>query len=378
MKTTWSTDAVMTELERRNPVDVAALIGSASTPRSRRLLRELTATVPAQLPIRVTSRRRRPLVIVAAGVGVAAAIIALTMFDGSPVPGLHRQLPSAAAAVLHRAAQAELRSTGATLGPGQFFFSQTVSTASDLDGTHPGRPMGVIYPTVTFQEWTSAAGSRRIVATYSDKPAHFSSPTSEKNWVALGSPATELATPPNYVTTQPLAEQLLNVATLPTTPSALLKAIESGKTEAADRKTEGVGTSGTSTKTFINCVALLTQPVVGSTPAFRAEVYDALAQIPGVSLLGKGADRLGRSGDVIAAPFTTPRTAARWEVIIDPASGMVLATEQVAIGPSTAATGATRATGQVISSIEYVTTGIVTSTTALPPSDRSSTSGAPS
>ncbi len=61
---------------------------------------------------------RRPVAVATSAAGVAVAALALTVLVGSPVPGAHQRLPSAAAAVLHDAARSAFRSATVRLAPG--------------------------------------------------------------------------------------------------------------------------------------------------------------------------------------------------------------------------------------------------------------------
>ena len=84
---------------------------------------------------------------------------------------------------------------------------------------------------------------------------------------------------------------------------------------------------------FSEAVLLLQDPV---SPQVRSATFKVMASLPGVRLLGPMTDPLGRSGYGLAAgplnpgsPYYKPVSA----VLIDPASGSLLATEDIAPMP---------------------------------------------
>lgn len=70
-------------------------------------------------------------------------------------------------------------------------------------------------------------------------------------------------------------------------------------------------------------VGLLTdQPV---PPKVRAAAFRALADVPGVRMLGRTTDPRGRKGTALAFTYTTPRGAMQSRLVIDTGSSQVLA-----------------------------------------------------
>ena len=365
--TFWPDERIMGTLQARNPVDERRFDGSAFTEEGRALLESLLAS-----PVHEVRRTRhfvgsRPRVLATVALGAAALVTAVTLVVNNLGPGIALRAPSAAAAVLERAGQAAARAASAPmLGPGQWVYTETVGTQRVGNFGHPHYPINLVYPHVTTQEWVAADGTQREVVTYGGPPT-FATPTSQQNWVAIGSPSTVLATPASYVTTVSRGP-LLNVANLPTDPAGLLQAVENGTTRAVDLKTEGVNTHGTPFKTFLNCVALLTRPVIGATPTFMSSVLDAMAQIPGVQLLGRGTDALGRTGQIIDAPQAP--TGLRQDVLLSPTTGEVLASMQVVTVPTPETAARSYSPGQVIAQTTYIAFGIATSSASVPSAGR--------
>jgi hypothetical protein len=61
-------------------------------------------------------------------------------------------------------------------------------------------------------------------------------------------------------------------------------------------------------------------------PQLRATLYDVAAEIPGIELIGKTKDPIGRPGVAVAAS----RHDLRLELIFDPATSAILADQQTA------------------------------------------------
>lgn len=363
--TSWPDERIMATLQARNPVDDSRFDGSAFTDEGRSLLESLLV-MPVddvrpphhRFPVRL--RVLAPVV-----AGVAAVVVATALVVDGLAPGISPREPSAAAAVLEQAGRAAARAASSpTLGPGQWIYTESIGTRRVGNDSHPNDPIDLVYPHVTTQGWVAADGARRQMVTYGGPPT-FATSTSRQNWEAIGSPSTVLATPANYVTTDSLVP-LLNVAALPTDPAALLQAVENGTTAAADVKTEGSATHGTPFKTFVNCLALLTRPVIGATPTFRSSVLNAMAEIPGVQLLGQGTDALGRTGKTIGGAQAP--TGLRQEFILDPTTGEVLASMQVVTALTHQAVARGYSLGLVVAQTTYVASGIATSNASIPAS----------
>ena len=89
------------------------------------------------------------------------------------------------------------------------------------------------------------------------------------------------------------------------------------------------------------------------SPALGAAFYEALARFPGIEALGERTDSVGRTGQAVGA---TDAAGVRLEIIIDPASGELLADRSVA----TRDVDGLRA-GDLLSEFTYVERGVVAS-----------------
>ncbi|MFC9977895.1 CU044_5270 family protein [Spirillospora sp. NPDC127200] len=80
---------------------------------------------------------------------------------------------------------------------------------------------------------------------------------------------------------------------------------------------------------FHDTVALLTS--LPAPPKVRAAAFRMLAALPGVQNRGKVTDALGRKGQAVA--YRSMNDSVEQRVVVDPATGRLLATQQVVIAP---------------------------------------------
>jgi hypothetical protein len=317
-------------------------------------------------------------------VTAAAAVLLVFVFPGSPVGP-----PSAAAAVLNQAAMSAAAEPPVTIGPGQYLYSETRGTSQSdaLSQTAAGQ-IDVIF-TETSQIWAAADGLGRGVTTY-DGPGQFATSTSQQNWISAGSPAAVLSTPagPDGGTLETTygpgcsgsgscyqapgqpesGRKPLDVSSLPTDPADLLRVIEAGKTGDDNLDVSPTATgSELALDVFGSAADLLAQPEVGVTPAFRSALYQVMANVSGIQLLGNVTDHSGQSGTGIAGPTYM---GLRDQLVIDPTTGELLEQERVIVDPSAEPPGlqkyAGTMAGQVTSWTDYLSSGVVGSVTALP------------
>jgi hypothetical protein len=82
---------------------------------------------------------------------------------------------------------------------------------------------------------------------------------------------------------------VVDVSSLPTTPSALEHALESGTTGIP-----GIDQFGSSA--FGRAVGLLIAPTVGATPQFSSALLEAMSTLPGIQYLGQQSTHSGETG----------------------------------------------------------------------------------
>jgi hypothetical protein len=271
----------------------------------------------AGTPDPTTSRRRtvKRVGLPAAGALVLAAVVVLVL---ALLTGPVGPLTSKASAALNRlAAQAAAAPPVTSLAPGQYFYTETESPTYEIgSGSSPPTPANPDYDEYlngTVQTWVAADGSGRRVTTTDPTPRFFT-PADEHTWQESGRPPA--AVPPNELTevdqygpgtagevNGPLP--LYDVAGLPTDPAALSAVLGN---ENADRTSLGTLPAGIKTLDFVSqcitsscslferAVGLLQGPDIGGTSALRQALFEVLASVPGVQLLGLTTDHAGQSG----------------------------------------------------------------------------------
>jgi hypothetical protein len=398
-----------TLIREANPAPLAAQ-PDADSPFGRAIAAQVAAT-----PLHA---KRRPVVALAGLVAVAVVgVLVVALLPGSP-----GRPTSAAAAVLRQVATAAAGQDPLRLGPGRYLYSETSSlTVLGELGLTTGRPVYATYKTDS-RFWEAADGSARIV-NRNIGPVRFTTRKSKANWVTAGSPAWALRLPPYTINAADTTEKFvlpaefrvppLSVSKLPTVPSALLAALEHGvntynpaygfvaggfewnpNPDAPISCWATVSTSGTSrfdvTKgscttnaslgmawngapphsaaiVFQEALELLGTPATGTTPALRSALYQVIANLKGVMVLGQETDRRGRIGAGVASPTYD---GLRLEAILDKSTGALLQVEQVVAKPSQEVrfvkTYFGSAAGQVLGWTDYLSSGVVDSTTATP------------
>jgi hypothetical protein len=250
--------------------------------------------------------RRRPRWLVAAPPALAGVAAAAVLLLGGSAEG-----PSPAAAAVLRRAAAAARDVAPTrpLGPGQYLYTRSVDAyLTVVAGRHP---FAALVPH-TRESWLGADGNGWLTAR-AGAPIWLRA-GDRQAWIAAGrpnyfadsingplrhaNPAVSLSSDPDR-----LWRQLLAHAPGPDYPEMF--------TEVGDALRE----------TY-------------TTPAQRAALYEVAARLPGVRLVGRTTDGVGRPG--VAVAIDDPRSHQSDELIFDPATGALLGEEQRALAGSSA------------------------------------------
>jgi hypothetical protein len=296
---------------------------------------------------------KRPLPRLAVVGLAAAALAAVLVAIGVTSPGV----PSTAAAVLEHTAQvAGEQPAIAPPGPGQYYYSrsilQNLFAVSDV-------PSVVGLQTQVEELWVGPDGSGRTAQVNQGTPS-FLTPGDKAKWVAAGSPA--LGDPQIDQTFGAGRLPFVDFSTLPTDPAALAKLVREGR----------VGTSGlvpVGDYPPLSPSAELGH-ITGSlinegyaSPAMRSALYQVIAGIPGMKLLGAVTDGVGRTGTGVA--LTDGQSGQQTVLIFDPNTSAILEVKTLAVGPNRLIGSSV---GTVVSSAIFVSSGVVSSTTAVPSS----------
>ena len=367
--------------------------------RARGRLTEAMATSAEVVPLITSSdrapdhRRRRsvlPAAVAAAVLALAGIAVGVTVSGGgnarpSTGVGVHRE--SLAAAELDRAARLVADDSTPVPGPGEYQYTesdsatlvalnsagnlippdvtpstmvgQSASSAPNPNAPDAGATYRVWDETHT-QSWVGPNDNGRASFTFSTS---FFSPQDKSVWQAAGSP------PVGVVAGAPSTASLSasgfpDVTGLPTDPEALLRTLESG----------AYGPPNNAPVAF-SAVGELLQDPKDTSLALRSALYQAAALIPDTEALGTIADHVGQQGQGIGLT----QDGVRSELIVDPSSGQLLGTEDVALDPSDASEALIQSArvvpaGTVVSWWSVVDSGIVASVSSTPASSNQSTS----
>jgi len=322
--------------------------------------------------------------------GAAAALISVIV--AQVVPGTSGGPSSAAAAVLTQAATAAGNQPPVVLGPGRYLYSEVRTLQSVTWALGNNKPSWQFDTTQdeTLQTWEAADGSGRELVTYNGPP-QFTTPASREGWVLSGEPsiASTTNTPTGQMDTPLIAAKPVgadvpmvegtpgetppDVSSLPTDPNALRQVIQTGGSGIPPSVAANIADPSTPAGTFGTAAEILETPATGISPALRSALFQVMASVSGVQLLGQATDRVGRSGTEIASPISG--YGLRYEIIIDRSTGQVLQTQDVLVDPSLLSPldqkyfGDTA--GEAQEWTDYLGSGVVTSTTSVPSSSQS-------
>jgi hypothetical protein len=287
--------------------------------------------------------------------------------------------------VLEHAAQATPNDPALTLGTAQYFYSEVKTNAGGYYTFGYGGFGERAYVTQeqTVQIWEAADGSDRQVVTY-DGPQVFATAASMEAWDVAGRP---IITPPEnmpYSPSAPLGQEeefggagVLaapdDLSRLPADPATLEQLINTDETGLGEI-TSDPNLPADAAYTFSTAAKILAAPGFDSSPALRTALYQVMATVPGIALLGPATDQTGRSGIEIAGPLggdgygNSGDAGVRDEVIIDPANSAVLEVGQIIAEPWLESAefkryvGDTR--GELFNWTDYIASGVVDSPAA--------------
>lgn len=346
------------------------------------------AAVPARAPRRRFLFRRRQLFALAAALALTAVVAGVLVFSSGPTA------QPAAAEVLRQTAAVAAAAGGATPvpDPGQFLYERTKSrdlqewipgvlTAS-YGGVIPG-PNSTWNPEEAFngfvswqtEEWMSRDEPSR--SRWVMEPLRFLSNAEHTRWQKAGSPVPgpfggkieSRGFPGGHVIEA--RRGVMDVETvsghgfrdfsmLPREPNALRLAIEHRQ------KAKPVDTG----QVIAELWEILDKP--NGTPALRAAVFGALAELPGIELNRDAKDLVGRSG--YALSYEKPNSSnsdyqlpgLRVEYIFDPNTSAILGKREVIADPQKLLWRKRPPAGTVMCDLAYLESGIVDSTRQRP------------
>jgi len=287
-----------------------------------------TAPDPRPAPP-VPAARPRPVrrAALAAGLGVAVVTAGLWFLPGRE--------PAAAATLRAAARTAAVQPGPAPLAPGEYWYTRSelvVGPAPLPPGEEPGPEHEAAAEPVRRESWTALDGSGRLLEAPQSGPAFWD--------YAFG--------PGDEGRVEGVVDSYEELLALPTDPEALAERLADGP-DTDDRPAE--------VEAFANAASLLGE--APAPPALRAALFEVVAAIDGVELLGEVTDPAGRPGTGVAL---VDEFGVRHELVFDPATAQPLAQREVLAEPSPRYPG--QGPGAVLHSTVHLDQGVVPSTDA--------------
>jgi hypothetical protein len=308
-------------------------------------------------------RRRKPWMVPA---GVAAAIIlALVVPAITPLGGPGAPDPAVAGLLKRFSTIAANLPAEPAPRAGQYIYSETMMTESFVFISGSGTRFVYTAP-LTSKRWLGTDGSGRIVETWGEPTfASQGDRAAYEGYVSSGGARSDKQTFDWGTTTDEryAAGELgwRDTSSLPTDPTALGRLIE-------DRQIVD-GPDG-DWESFVLAADLLRDSY--ARPELRAALFTYMATLPGIELVGRTTDATGRPGIALASTHD----GERYEVVFDHRTAKVLEERSVALtndnGDRVLQNGgpgeyAYASAGTTVSRTTYLVSGVVDSTTDVPP-----------
>jgi hypothetical protein len=336
-------DRVLALLAERNPVPPGLVAGLADSPEAEALLEQILATRPQsrprsfrwarRLPLARTAGRRRGL-LVAAAVLVAAVVLAVGVVSPFDVPFLSRGTPALAATppllsfdpsgmpdaktLLGRLAdKAAVQPPAPGSGPFEYVQVQAWSLDSAISG---GRTTSALVPTLT-EAWTAQDGSGRSRTVRGHAEVERVGSKETLKAVLAGTGKAEVTV---FGEGGSSKLPLIDLSRLSTDPSVLAKQLL--RNEGTLSYDPDPGGAPVWFQRVHNVSELYRRQVV--PPRLQAALLRVLTTTPGLVVLGRGHDRVGRAVVAVGFESTAHGRPARYQLLFDPGSGALRGVEE--------------------------------------------------
>jgi hypothetical protein len=265
---------------------------------------------------RSPKRRRRVALVAVAAAVIVLAVIAPSLLPDGPNP--------AAAAIFHRFALiARDAPAEAAPGPGQYLYRKTIETGTAMFVSRDGAYRYVFRSPSETERWLANDGSSHVVTT-AEPYAYLTQAdqaTFEACVAAHGQAACEIGgagrtSTQNY---DPGELFVRDTSQLPAEPDQLLQLIE-------DRVIVG-GPKG-DWESFVLATDLIRDSY--ARPELRAALYEVMANLSGIEVVGNTTDQIGRHGIALASTHNGVRN----EVVFDPKTAEILEERSVVVDDS--------------------------------------------
>jgi hypothetical protein len=274
--------------------------------------------VRASRPLDDPPRHGWRWVIAAAGAALAA-VAALLAIDLGPSP----QVVTPAAAALQDVADAARAQDG--IRPGAYLYVRSNNAVLAFGNAGPARDCcGALVPHVRELWLGDEPGDARLREQGVGDP-QFLSDEERERWIQLGRPTLDAKTPfSGILAGLPPRAWYEGPLDLPSDADAIYEQFE--QDAEADHSAPGAAADvSIGGSMFLHFSDVLRE--ARATPEQRAAAFEALARVPGLTLLGKVTDRLGRPGVAVALDIVDTEPTAflyRYVLVFDPETAKLL------------------------------------------------------
>jgi hypothetical protein len=328
MSTSDQLDDLVAQLQLVRDADLAS---ESSSPNAEalfeRIVADLDGAARSSKPTHDPPRRGRRWLIAAAA-ATLVGVVALLAIDVGPSP----EVVTPAAAALRRAADAARAQDG--IPPGRYLYVRSAN-ASMAYGYVPLDPSGdpedarlkccdALVPHVR-ELWLGDHAGDAMLRERSAGDPQFVSEKERERWIQLGRPELEAKTPfSGILAGLPPRAWYDGPLDLPSDPDSIYEQFE--QDAEADHSAPGapvdVDVGGSM---FLHFSDVLRE--ARAAPEQRAAAYEALARVPGLTLVGKVTDRLGRPGIAVGLDVVDNEPSGflyRYVLVFDPKTADLL------------------------------------------------------
>jgi hypothetical protein len=316
-------DHLVARLQKIRDEDLASESGS---PHAEALFERITAELDGDAEVSAP-RRRRPRVgrrwlVAAAGLATAGATLAVAIGLGSSP-----EVVTPAAAALRQAAHAASKQD--PIPAGSYLYIRSANASLALGFVDPSEPEGLnpgcceaLVPHVR-EMWLGADPGDALLRERKAGAPQFLSDEERDRWIALGRPELEAKTPFSGILDDlPDHGWYGGPLDLPSDPDGVYERFK----RSAEAYANQPGAPGTVGEAMFWAMSDVLREA-RATPEQRAALYEALARVPGVTLLGDTTDRLGRRGVAVGMDTVDPDPRAldyRHVLVFDPKTAELL------------------------------------------------------
>jgi hypothetical protein len=315
-------------VNRLQPVRDEDLASEARSPEADALFEHIVADLDADVPQADRPRRGRWLVAAAAAVLLGA--VALLVIDVGPSP----EVVTPAAAALQDAADAARAQDG--IPPGKYLYVRSKNASLAIGADDDSDPEAfldcceVLIPHVRELWLGDEPGDARLHERRAGE-LQFLSEEERERWIKLGRPELAAKTPFSGILDDlPRHSWYRGPLDLPTDADEIYERIEQAAEEAFESDAEFEQPTEPFDVYIRNAMLAHFSDVLRearATPEQRAAAYEALARIPGLTLVDEVSDRLGRSGVGIALDVVENEPSDflyRYMLVFDPETADLL------------------------------------------------------